>query len=202
MSEALAITVAPAAVPAALILEAALRKAAQTGWDRLQLHELAAELGLPLGTLALHYADKNALAQALFDRADQSMWAACEAPGWRALEATARLEQALFAWFEPLAPHRRVVGQMLRYPLQPEHVHLQLQGLLRISRTVQWWREVAALNASGLRRELLEVVLTGIYLNTFAAWLADETLGARRARRWLGWQLGLARASPLGAALR
>jgi ubiquinone biosynthesis protein COQ9 len=173
------------------LLDAALQRAERVGWDALHLHELAAELGLPLAELARLVADKHTLGQLLFDRADQALLACAERPGWRALSPVQRLEAALLAWLEPLAPHRRPVRQMLRYQLQPDHLHLQAQGLLRVSRTVQWWREASALPADGAQRELLEVALTATYLSTMACWLADGTPGGARTRRWLRWQLRL-----------
>ncbi len=82
---------------------------------------------------------------------------------------------------------RRVGGSppRLRYKLQPEHLHLQAQGLLHISRTVQWIREAACLPAASLRREAEEVVLTGIFLSTFSVWLHDASPEAGRTQAWL-----------------
>jgi len=38
---------------------------------------------------------------------------------------------------------------MLGYKMHPEHIHLQVRGVARISRTVPWWREVALAERGG-----------------------------------------------------
>jgi hypothetical protein len=89
------------------------------------------------------------------------------------------------AWFEALAGHRRVTRQMIQGRLEPGHVHIQARGLLRISRTVQWWREAAHCEAAYLSRAFEETVLTSIYLATFVYWLNDESTNAAGTRRLL-----------------
>ena len=71
------------------------------------------------------------------------------------------------------------------YKLQPDHLHLQAQGLVRVSRTVQWIRETARLPETGWRRELKEIALTGIYLSAVTFWLRDNSPGAVRTHAFL-----------------
>jgi AcrR family transcriptional regulator len=163
------------------LLDSALALGADRGWDALQLHEVAARAGLPLSELQGRFEGKDGLAEALFDRAEQALVGAAATPGWERLSPRECLQAALQAWFAVLAPHRALVREMLAYKLHPEHLHLQLQGLLRVSRTVQWWREAALLTESGWRRELVEAGLTAIYLGTVWRWLRDDA----QALLWL-----------------
>lgn len=167
------------------ILDAALALAEQRGWDAVHVYDVAQALGVPLAEIARHYRDKDALVDAWFDRADAALLAMPESPGWMDLAPRQRLVHAICAWLDALAPHRRISGEMLRYRFQPEHLHLQAQGFVRISRTVQWIREVARLPAVGWRREFEEAGLTSIYLATFARWLVDDSAGAARTRAFL-----------------
>lgn len=167
------------------ILDAALALAEQRGWDAVHLHDVAQALGVPLAEVARHYGDKDALVEAWFDRADAALLALPESPGWMELTPRQRLNQATTAWLAALAPHRRTSAHMLRYKFQPEHLHLQAQGAVRISRTVQWIREVARLPAVGWRREFEEAVLTSIHLVTLTRWLADDSAGFQRTRAFL-----------------
>ncbi|WP_354684999.1 TetR family transcriptional regulator [Cupriavidus necator] len=177
---------------AARILEVALMLAERKGWDALHLHDIAASMDIGLADIYRHYQQKDDLAEAWFERADLALVRAAAREGWGALSYRERLEQAILAWLEALAPHRRLTAEMLRYKLQPEHLHLQLQGLLDISRTVQWLRESASLPDSGWRREVGEVVLTGIFVSTFGFWLRDSSPGASRTQAWLERQLRFA----------
>jgi len=185
------------------LIDAALRLADRVGWRRVLLHEVADATGLTLAEVAAHFAHKDALAEAWFDRADRRLLAVAQTPGWTALDVPQRLHAALLAWFDALAPHRKTCLAMLGYKLQPEHLHLQVLGALRVSRTVQWLREVARLPATGWRRELEEAALTALYLAAFAYWLRDDTPGSSATRdfvtRWLARADGVARRLP-GAA--
>lgn len=167
------------------IVDKALQLGEQGGWDRLHLHEIAAALQLPLAELYAQFPHQDAIAEAWFDRADAALLACAARPGWALERPRQRLLQAMLAWFDVLAPHRRLTAEMLGYKLQPEHLHLQVQGLLRISRSVQCWREVALLASSGWRREAEEAALTAIYLSSFARWLQDPA----RGEAWLDRQL-------------
>lgn len=174
------------------ILDAALELGEARGWDAVHLHEIARALDITLADVHRCFAQKDDIAEAWFDRADRAMLAACADPAFTALDPRARLLQAILAWLDALAPHRRLTAAMLGYKLHPEHVHLQLKGLTRISRTVQWIRESAALPAAGLRREIEEVALSAIYLATFTLWLRDDSPGQSRTRRRLERMLQVA----------
>ena len=171
------------------IVDSALELGEQLGWDAVHLHEVAQALGIGLADIAGRFAHKDAIAEAWFDRADQALLAAPAAPGWSQLDPIERLHAAVFAWLDALAPHRRLSGQMLRYKLQPEHLHLQALGAVRVSRTVQTLREVAGLKSAGWRREAEEAALTAMYLAALLSWLRDDSAGAAasrdRLRRWL-----------------
>lgn len=168
------------------IVQAALRLAQAAGsWDAVHVHQVAREAGMSLEELRRYFPDKDAIAEGYFDIADDALLAACKAPGWSALPVRDRVFKAIMAWLDALAPHRRLAREMLGYKLHPEHLHLQARGIARISRTVQWIREVAMLPSVGWRREVEEAALTTMYLTTFASWLADDSPGAERTRRRL-----------------
>lgn len=157
-------------------------------------------MGITVADIQRHYAQKDAIAEAWFERADAALLAVAETPGWMELSTRQRLSRAIFAWLDALAPHRRLTAAMLRYKFQPEHLHLQALGLTRISRTVQWIRESACLVSVGWRRELEEAALTGIYVSTFAYWLTDDSPGAERTHAFLDRLLTIAEMAALQVA--
>jgi len=186
-------------VSANQILNCALRLADDSGWERLHLYQVAAELDVGLDFIARHYRQKDDLVEAWFDRADAALLARAQVPDLAALSPDKRLEELLIAWLNSLAEHRAVTGQMLLYKLEPGHVHLQVLGLLRISRTVQWWREAAQRGNSHLSRILEESLLTAAYLRTFLHWLRHPDEGEADLRALLRRQL---RRGPLALLLR
>ncbi len=186
-------------ITAAQILDSTLRLADVCGWERLHLFDVAADLGVGLDSIASHYREKDQLVEAWFDRADQAMLARAKAADLLPLTPAKRLEELLLAWLASLATHRAVTGQMLLYKLEPGHIHLQIGGLLRISRTVQWWREAAQRETLHLRRIAEESLLTGVYLRCFIHWLRHPEQDPAEFRALLRSQL---RCGPLLALLR
>jgi ubiquinone biosynthesis protein COQ9 len=174
------------------ILEVALQLAERRSWDALHLYELASEMGVTLAEIQRHYPDKDALTEAWFDVADAAMLRLPQDAAWQHLPLGERLQSAYWTWLQALAPHRRLTREMLAYKLQPEHLHLQAYGVMRISRTVQCIREVAMVPATGWRRELAEAVLTSTYLAVFSSWLFDDSPGAQRTQALLRRMLGAA----------
>ncbi|AYC34930.1 TetR family transcriptional regulator [Pseudomonas cavernae] len=171
------------------ILDTALQLADLCGWERLQLFAVAAELGVGLEAIGRHYRQKDDLVEAWFDRADRALLAHAQAEALIGLDAAQRLEELLLTWLHSLAPHRTVTGQMLLYKLEPGHFHLQVLGLLRVSRTVQWWREAARRDNHHLARIVEESLLTGVYLRTFVHWLRHPAEGQSELRALLRRQL-------------
>jgi hypothetical protein len=74
---------------------------------------------------------------------------------------------------------------MIVNKLEPGHVHYQIAGLLRVSRTVQWLREAAQRDAVLPWRAFEETALTAIYLTTFAYWMLDDSPDSARTRTLL-----------------
>lgn len=174
------------------ILDQALVLGHRHGWEKLTLDAVARALDVPLGAIYEHFPQKDDLVEAWFDRADRALLDQVPNPAWSTLAPRDRVEQVILHWLDALAPHRKLTGQMLLYKFEPGHIHLQTAGLLRISRTVQWFREAAELKATHLKRITQELTLTSIYLATFSYWLRDNSSGQRKTRRFLLRQLSRA----------
>jgi AcrR family transcriptional regulator len=182
------------------IVDAALALAEERSWEAVRLHDVAARLDLTLDDVRAHFREKEEIVDAWFDRADSAMLKAAARPALAALEPGERLEELLMAWFLALMAHRRVTRQMILNKLEPGHVHYQLGGLFRISRTVQWWREAAGRDATLPWRALEETALTSLYLATVARFLYDGSSDLAPTRRLLRALLARAAraAAPLG----
>lgn len=182
------------------IVDAALALAGEREWEAVRLHDVAARLGITLDDVRAHFREKEEIVDAWFDRADSAMLKAAARPALAALEPGERLEELLMVWFTGLAPHRRVARQMILNKFEPGHVHYQLDGLFRISRTVQWWREAARRDAILPWRAIEETALTSVYLATVARFLYDGSSDLAPTRRLL--RRLLARAARAAAPLR
>ena len=183
------------------ILDIALTLAEERGWEAVRLHRVAAAAGITLDDIRRHYREKDALIDAWFDRADAAALALAASGELAALTPRERLFRLIMAWLAALAPHHRVTRQMILSKCEPGHLHIQIPAVMRISRTVQWLREGAMLEDSGLARALAETAVTGIYLATFLCWLGEEDAETPRTRRLLDGLLARAERVALGCPL-
>ena len=170
------------------IVDTALDVAEGVGWDHVQLRVVAAEAGLDMAEIAVRFRDRDAIANAWFERARVSLLQPFE-PGFYARPARERLATAFMRWFDALAAHRSVTVQMLSVKLWPFHPHHWVPMIFDLSRTVLWIRDAAGLDAAPPRREVEEVGLTWLFLGTLAVWARDGTPGQERTRRFLDRRL-------------
>ncbi|BAU47104.1 TetR family transcriptional regulator [Sulfurifustis variabilis] len=167
------------------IVDEALGQAERASWEAVRLRRVASALGVSLEDVWAHFREKEDIVDAWFDRADKAMLTEIRKPGFPELGARERLERSLLAWLAALAPHRRVTRQMILNKLEPGHVHYQVAGALRVSRTVQWLREAVGRDATLPWRAVEETALTSLYLAVFFRWMWDDSPGAERTRAFL-----------------
>lgn len=167
------------------ILDKALEQAEASSWEQLHLHAVAEALNITLDEIRQYFPQKDDLVEAWFDRADRALLSAAHSKDFLDLPLYERLHQVIVNWLDALAPHHRLTREMLAYKFEFGHVHLQALGIMRISRTVQWFREAARHDSTGLQRILDEITLTTIYLATFARWLFDSSTNGQTSRAFL-----------------
>lgn len=171
------------------ILQQAMQLAEHSDWESIRLRDIACSMNISLLDIHQHYQQKDDLVDAWFDLADQAMLACQQQPDFEHGSAQDKLLTAMMHWLNAMAPHRKVTRQMLYYKLEPGHVHLQAAAILRISRTVQWLREIANLKAQNLKRIEQELALSTLFVASFVRWLTAPDPALTAARNWL--ELGL-----------
>lgn len=167
------------------IIDTALVLAEKSSWEAVRLYDVAAALGLSLDDIRVHFREKDELVDAWFDRADGAMLKDAAAPDFQALPSRKRLQRAIMTWLGALAPHKKATREMIYGKLEPGHLHIQIPALMRVSRTVQWFREAAHRDATYLHRALEETGVTTMYLMTFFYWMQDSSENAIRTARFL-----------------
>lgn len=172
------------------ILHTALDIAEERGWRAVRLVDVAAQLGMPPTQILDHYRDRDALADAWFRHGLDAMLAP-KPKGFADWPARDRVEHCMTAWFDALAPHRRVTAEMLQVKANPSHPHTWVPMIFNLSRTIHWLREAALLPATyGSRRaDTEEIGLTWLFAAVLWVWVRDETEGQDRTRRFLARRL-------------
>ena len=175
------------------IVDTAIALGERTSWEAVRLFDVAAELNITLEDIRLHFREKEELVDAWFDRADSHMLKESQTEGFLNLSSQQRIHHLIMAWLDALAVHRQVTREMIGAKLEFGHIHIQIPGLMRISRTVQWVREAAQRDATFIRRALEESALTTIYLMTFIFWMRDDSENSRYTRQLLERKLFFAK---------
>src|SRR5687768_2305311 len=174
------------------IVNTAVELGEQKSWEAVRLHDVAAALGITLDDVRAHFREKEDIVDAWFERADSTMLKVAQNPNFCYLTPRQRLHRLIMAWLGSLYPYRKTTRQMIYGKLEPGHIHIQVPGLMRISRTVQWMREAAGRDATYFRRALEETGLTTIYLTAFIHWMNDNSAGSVRTSRFLDGCLAVA----------
>ncbi len=174
------------------IVDTAVELAEQKSWEAVRLHDVAASLGITLDDVRAHFREKEDIVDAWFERADSAMLKATQVSDFFYLTPRQRLHRLIMTWLAALYPCRKATRQMIYGKLEPGHIHIQIPGLMRISRTVQWMREAASRDATYVRRALEETGLTTIYLAAFLHWMNDNSSDSARTSRFLEGCLSVA----------
>lgn len=167
------------------IVDAVLDRAEEVGWSSVRLHDVADTLDATLAQVRSHFRDLESVADAWFKRADLAMLAKRNDAGFPSLSAKERLFAVIMCWLDAQTGHRKVVGEMLGAKLYPGHPHHNAALVFALSRTVQWIREAAHLDATGRRRQIEEIGLTALFVSVVVFWLRDESDGQMRTRQFL-----------------
>jgi ubiquinone biosynthesis protein COQ9 len=171
------------------IVDATLAEAEAVGWAELRLFDVAARMKVPLADVRPHFRDLDAVADAWLARGERAMLEAGDQPGFADLPPRERILRAMLAFLDALAAHRKATGQIFRAKLYFGHPHHNLGLLFWVSRTVQWWREAAQLRGDDRRRRVEEIGLSALFAATLAYWVADDSEGQERTRRFLDKRL-------------
>ena len=166
------------------IVDAALELAEERGWANVRLYQVAERADVPLAQIGAEFRDLDALANAWFARA----LAAIERVPPEALAdqpAAARLHLVIMRWFDALAPHREVSGDMLRAKLYPSHPQHWVPLIFDLSRLVHWFLDAARIASTGRARQMAEIGLTVIVLASLRVWLRDASADSERTRSYL-----------------
>lgn len=152
------------------ILAAALRLAAERGWRRTRLGDIAAEAGIGLDGLRAKFASKAAIVNGLIRRTDERALALGSAVGSSARD---RLFDMLMRRFDALEPDRAGIAAIVREScLDPAAA---LCHGPRLMASMAWMLEAAGLNASGPLGLLRAKGLAAVYLWALRAWLDDDS---------------------------
>jgi AcrR family transcriptional regulator len=175
------------------IIDAALARIAQDGWQRLSLAAIAGEAGLPILRVYRNFRSKQAILCGFLRRIDEAVLA--EPPPAEDDERPRdRLFDLMMRRFDALRPYKSVLDVLRReLPGDPAAALCVAVSLLR---SMRWMLEAADITTGGVRGAFAVKLTGAAYLAVMRVWRRDDapdlgqTMAAldgrlRRIERWL-----------------
>ena len=175
------------------IVDAALELAESSSWEGVRLHHIAQRLGISLEQVRREFREKEEIVDAWFDRADQVMLESIQSEATDDVVQEELIYLAMMCWLDALQKYRKPTRQMILNKFELGHIHYQVGGAMRVSRTVQWMREAVGLEDELPWRAFSEAGLTTIFLTTFFYWMFDSSEQSEKTKHFLKRRLKSAR---------
>ena len=177
---------------AAHAIDAALKLAAEKGWRRLALADIAEAANMSLAELYQLYPSKRAILDAFVRNVDRAVLAETGAPEGPAKD---RLFDVLMRRLDKLEPHKaaleRIGEDTARDPLGV------LCGLSQLDRSMAAMLEAAGISAGGIGGSVRAKGLSAVYLAALRAWFRDDT--ADKSKTMAALDRALSRADRLAS---
>ncbi len=158
-----------------LLINTALKLAAERGWREVSLAEIAETAKVPLARAYRAFPSKQAIFEAFARGIDAEVLADDSlADEWdEQTGARDRLFDVMMRRFDALQPHRAGIGNLIYDQARdPLAALCSVQPLLR---SMAAMLEAARIPSSGLAGAARSKGLAGLYLVTLRVWLRDET---------------------------
>lgn len=154
------------------IIDAAMALAAERGWNRVELRDIAAETGLTLADIRKDFSCRESILAGFVARIDREV---LKAPDTDVVGETDhdRLFDVLMRRFDALDPYKealRAIGRDLRRePLTA--ACLMPHGL----NSMAWMLEAAGMSSTGWKGRLRAKALGLVWLRVAATWMDDDS---------------------------
>ena len=155
-----------------VVIAAALDLAAEKGWRRVSLHDIADRAAVPLADLFDRFASREAILAAFARGIDREVVAGLD-PEDATGCARDRLFAVLMRRFDALAPYRDGIAAIARdVPFDPPAMAC---GLLRYMCSMAWMLEAAGISTAGVHGIMRVKGLVVLYLAVLKVWLEDDS---------------------------
>ena len=152
------------------IFDAAMRLAAEQGWNRLTLASIAEAANLPLVDLYKRFTTRQAILEGMRKAVDHAMLEGGAVPDGPARD---RLFEVLMRRFDALAPWRAGVAAVVEAQSRDPLAAI-CSGFGAVA-SMAAALEAAGLDSSGLRGLVRAKALLTVFLPALRVWLTDET---------------------------
>ncbi len=154
------------------VIDAALQLAAEEGWGRFALSDVAQRAKIPLADLHGQFSGKRAILAAFSRRTDVRVLRAVDVEDQEGERPKDRLFDVLMLRFDELGPFKEGVHAVSR-DLARDPFGL-LAGTRPALRSMHWMLEAASIDSGGITGAVRARALALVWLAAFRIWLDDE----------------------------
>ncbi len=154
------------------VIAAALKLAAERGWRRVSLHDIAARAGVTLEELYGQFSSRDAILSAFVRGIDAQVLKSVD-PEDAAESPRHRLFAVIMSRFDALAPHKPAIAAIKRDC--GGDMLTAAASLCRLISSMALMLEAAGISSAGLRGALRAKGLAVIYCATIRVWLSDDS---------------------------
>jgi len=148
--------------------------AAQLGWRRTNLTDIAEATGETLESLHKRFGSKQGILAGFSDHIDETVLHAGPAETDGDASARDRLFEIIMRRFDAMRPYKEGLRQIAREGGGGDVVDL-ICGAQRLARSMAWMLEAAGIGTSGVVGTVRSKGLAAIYLSTLRTWLRDDS---------------------------
>lgn len=171
------------------IIAAALALAAENGWDKTSLYDIADKAEVSLIDLFDHFDDRSDILAGLGKQIDRRVLDAVGEPD-STLSPRDRLFDLMMERFDVLNDYRDGIASILRsFRLDPKQA---LFSLPHLGKSMSWMLEAVGIETSGVKGCIKVAGLVALYLKTLHVWLDDDSPDMAKTMAALDKNLGRA----------
>ena len=173
--------------PTQVVVEAALTLAAESGWHRVSLSQIATAAKIPLSNMRALFPSKVSIVIALMRQIDDQVLTTI-GPYDPEDSPRDRLFDVLMKRFDALAPYKKGIASMLKG--LPMAGPAAFCALPQVFVSMAWMLEGAGLDSSGIRGLVRTKGLALVYGSAFRTWLTDDSADMEKTMSALDGTLG------------
>ena len=158
--------------PEEKIVNAAMKLAAERGWQALTLADIARTAKLKLSEMPARFSSKTAILAAYAKRIDARVLDEAAAEDTTGESARDRLFDVLMMRFDAMAGEKKALGRIAQ---DMKREPLSSAALVRpMLQSMSWMLEASGIDSSGIRGALRARGLALIWASAFNTWLDDD----------------------------
>lgn len=173
------------------IVDATITLAEKSSWRDVHLYQVADKLKIDLSEIKKYFHSKDAVSNAWFNRADETMLKESQKEPFKKLSQEKQLHRLIMAWLNALSMHKRTSKQMLKAKFISGHCHIPACMMMRLHRTAEWMQEAMEEDKTRFSRCIQKKAICCLLTESLMYWCFDKSKENRKTSAHLNRMIAL-----------